>query len=125
VTFHRLISLGWKRHSHMAMTDTDTDKEIDPFRVDVPAEALADWLDRLDWLDRTRWTPEPEPAGADCGMTVAVMRPLAEYWRICVNSSPRSAADPAWSHTHLIVIAARAAHKGPPVVTVCLLGSGL
>jgi pimeloyl-ACP methyl ester carboxylesterase len=58
----------------MAMTD----KEIDPFRVDVPDEALADLRDRL---DRTRWTPEPEPAGADYGMTVAVVRPLAEYWR--------------------------------------------
>jgi pimeloyl-ACP methyl ester carboxylesterase len=52
--------------------------EFRSFRVDVPEEDLADLRDRL---DRVRWTPEPDPAGADYGMTVAVVRSLAEHWR--------------------------------------------
>jgi epoxide hydrolase len=58
----------------MAMTE----KEIEPFRVDIPDEARADLRHRL---DRTRWTPGPDGAGTGYGMPVGVVRPLAEYWR--------------------------------------------
>jgi pimeloyl-ACP methyl ester carboxylesterase len=56
----------------MAMTEV----EIEPFRVNIPDEARADLRDRL---NRTRWTPGLDDAGY--GMPVAVVRPLAEYWR--------------------------------------------
>ena len=55
----------------MAMTE-----EMETFRVDVPALSRADLRDRL---GRTRWTPGLDDAGY--GLPVAVVRPLAEYWR--------------------------------------------
>ena len=53
-------------------------REITPFRIDVPQTDLDDLADRL---ARTRWTDEPAGAGADYGVPLADVRRLVEYWR--------------------------------------------
>jgi pimeloyl-ACP methyl ester carboxylesterase len=67
---------GPEQFSLMANANT----EIRPFRIDIPQDRLDDLRDRL---DRTRWTTEiPGPGDpADCGVTLATVRELTEYWR--------------------------------------------
>jgi pimeloyl-ACP methyl ester carboxylesterase len=55
-----------------------TEEELQTFRVDVPDHALVDLRDRL---NRVRWTPVPDRGEENYGMTVAVVRQLAEHWR--------------------------------------------
>jgi pimeloyl-ACP methyl ester carboxylesterase len=50
---------------------------VEPFRIDVPEEVLADLRERL---RRTRW-PEPATAGGHTqGVPVEYLRELCEYW---------------------------------------------
>lgn len=51
---------------------------IEPFRVDIPQEALDDLADRL---ARTRWPDELPGAGWDYGIPLRRVRELAERWR--------------------------------------------
>jgi pimeloyl-ACP methyl ester carboxylesterase len=61
----------------MATTDRD-EREIRPFRIEVPQAALDDLADRL---ARTRWPAEPEGIGWSRGVPVGYLGELAEYWR--------------------------------------------
>ncbi|HEY1698714.1 MAG TPA: epoxide hydrolase [Trebonia sp.] len=54
------------------------DKQIRPFRIDVPQADLDDLRDRL---ARTRWPDEVPGAGWDYGIPLGYVRDLAEYWR--------------------------------------------
>jgi epoxide hydrolase len=51
---------------------------VQEFRIDVPAEALADLRERL---ERTRWPPDPAGLGWDHGAPLAHVRALADRWR--------------------------------------------
>ncbi|MFA6954663.1 MAG: epoxide hydrolase family protein [Thermoanaerobaculia bacterium] len=50
---------------------------VEPFKIAVPEEALADLRDRL---ARTRWPDEVDGAGWDYGANLAYMRELVDYW---------------------------------------------
>jgi pimeloyl-ACP methyl ester carboxylesterase len=54
------------------------DDAITPFRIDIPAQDLADLATRL---DRTRWTGAVPGAGWDDGVALERVRELAGYWR--------------------------------------------
>lgn len=54
------------------------DKQIRPFRIDVPQADLDDLRDRL---ARTRWPDELPGVGWDYGIPLGYVRDLAEYWR--------------------------------------------
>ncbi|MEE2036683.1 epoxide hydrolase [Nocardiopsis sp. CT-R113] len=61
------------------MTDTEQyQREIRPFRVEVPQAQLSDLAERL---ANTRWPDEVPGAGWSRGVPVAYLRELAEYWR--------------------------------------------
>ena len=66
----------------MAMAE----KEMETFRVHVPALPRAELRDRL---DRTRWTPGRDDAGY--GLPVAVVRPLADTGATGLTGRPRRA----------------------------------
>jgi pimeloyl-ACP methyl ester carboxylesterase len=54
------------------------DKEIRPFRIEVPDSELADLRDRL---TRTRWAAQPYGGDDGYGVPLARVRELAEHWR--------------------------------------------
>jgi epoxide hydrolase len=51
---------------------------VEPFRIEVPDEALAELRERL---ARTRWPADPAGLGWDHGAPLAHVRALAERWR--------------------------------------------
>jgi microsomal epoxide hydrolase len=54
------------------------DKQIRPFRIDIPQADLDDLRDRL---ARTRWPEDVPGAGWDYGIPLGYVRELAGYWR--------------------------------------------
>jgi len=56
------------------MTDN---KEIRPFRISIPEDALEDLNDRL---ARTRWPQELSDVGWSRGVPLGYLRELASYW---------------------------------------------
>jgi microsomal epoxide hydrolase len=54
------------------------DKQIQPFRIDIPQADLDDLRERL---ARTRWPDEAPGVGWDYGIPLGYVRDLAEYWR--------------------------------------------
>ncbi|MGW5485620.1 epoxide hydrolase family protein [Streptosporangium sandarakinum] len=54
------------------------DREIRPFRIDIPQADLDDLRDRL---GRTRWPDELPDVGWSYGVPLGRLRELAEYWR--------------------------------------------
>ncbi|MEU9837441.1 epoxide hydrolase family protein [Streptosporangium sp. NPDC048047] len=54
------------------------DREIRPFRIDIPQADLDDLRDRL---GRTRWPDEPPGVGWSYGVPPGRLRELTEYWR--------------------------------------------
>lgn len=57
---------------------TNSEREIRPFRIDIPQADLDDLADRL---ARTRWIQEIPGSGSTYGMPLERVRALAEYWR--------------------------------------------
>lgn len=55
-----------------------TNNDIRPFRIQIAQAEVDDLHDRL---TRTRWPRELDGTRSDRGVPVAVLRPLAEYWR--------------------------------------------
>lgn len=61
------------------MPDLDRpDREIRPFRIDIPQDTIDDLRDRL---ARTRWPDELAGVGWDYGVPVDYVKELAERWR--------------------------------------------
>jgi len=52
--------------------------KVEPFRIAVPDEVIADLRERL---GRTRWPDEVDGAAWDYGANLAYMRELVDYWR--------------------------------------------
>jgi pimeloyl-ACP methyl ester carboxylesterase len=50
---------------------------VTPFRIDVPAEALNDMLERL---KQTRWATDLDNDEEVYGLSTAYLKPLVEYW---------------------------------------------
>jgi epoxide hydrolase len=57
---------------------SDTTDQIRPFRIEVPEAILDDLRDRL---TRTRWPDELPGVGDSYGVSLDLVKPLAEHWR--------------------------------------------
>jgi pimeloyl-ACP methyl ester carboxylesterase len=60
------------------MTETNTDTEIRPFRIDIPQADIDDLRERL---ARTRWSADLPGVGWSRGVPTDYLRDLAEHWR--------------------------------------------
>lgn len=104
---------------------TKTETAIEPYRIDIPQDAIDDLRDRL---ARTRWTDELPDAGEDYGINLARVRELAEHWRdgydwraqeAAINAHPQFTTEIDGARIHFIHV-----RSPEPAATPLLLAHG-